>query len=72
MLRPRHLCRRPTHLYIHLKVSLSKKFHLSGSPPRGAEGLADPLNSLAEGMGRLAVADADRQLVALLLQLSAL
>jgi len=38
---------------------------------RGAEGLADPLSSLAEGMGRLAVADADSQLVALLLQLSA-
>ena len=37
MLRPRHLWRLPTHLYIHLKVSLSKKVHLSGLPPRGAE-----------------------------------
>ena len=47
-------------------------WQLLGPRLRGAEGLADPLNSLAEGMGRLAVADADRQLVALLLQLSAL
>ncbi|NDC15904.1 MAG: UDP-N-acetylglucosamine--N-acetylmuramyl-(pentapeptide) pyrophosphoryl-undecaprenol N-acetylglucosamine transferase, partial [Synechococcaceae bacterium WB9_2_170] len=46
-------------------------WQLLGPRLRGAEGLADPLRSLAEGMGRLAVADADSQLVALLLQLSA-
>ncbi|MDA0292130.1 MAG: UDP-N-acetylglucosamine--N-acetylmuramyl-(pentapeptide) pyrophosphoryl-undecaprenol N-acetylglucosamine transferase [Cyanobacteria bacterium] len=45
-------------------------WRLLGPRLRGAEGSADPLTQLAAGMARLAVRDADQQLVNLLCELS--